>query len=107
MRSHRGLYFIWIRFDNGKLGEKNSLPLLLEDPLISEFCALEESASHHVHETPKIHQKSLKKTMFLKMNQDTLGDLLNHQKSLEKEASHHVHLDACEIKNPHETTEIH
>ena len=40
-------FFIWIPVDNMKLGEKGSLPLLLEDPLISETCSLEESASHH------------------------------------------------------------
>ena len=40
-------FFIWMRFDNMKLGEKGSLPQLLEDPLISETCPLEESASHH------------------------------------------------------------
>ena len=39
--------FIWIRLEKRKLGEKGSLPPLLEDPLISETCALEESASHH------------------------------------------------------------
>ena len=39
--------FIWIRFDHRRLGEKGSPPLLLEDPLISETCPLEESASHH------------------------------------------------------------
>ena len=39
--------FIWIRFDNMKLGEKGCLPLRLEDPLISETCPVEESASHH------------------------------------------------------------
>ena len=31
-----------------KLREKGYPPLLLEDPLISETCPLEESASHHV-----------------------------------------------------------
>ena len=41
--------FIWIQFDHMKLGEKGSLPLLLEDPLISETCPLEESASHHIY----------------------------------------------------------
>ena len=40
--------FIWIRDDHMNLDEKGSLALLLEDPLISETCALEESASHHV-----------------------------------------------------------
>ena len=45
--------------------------------------------------------------MLSTMNQDTLGDLLKHQKSLEEEASHHAHLDACESKNPHETPDIH
>ena len=39
--------FIWIRFDNMKLGEKESLALLLEDLMVSETCSLEESASHH------------------------------------------------------------
>ena len=39
--------FIWIRFDHRKLGEKGSLLLLREDPLISEKCALEENASHN------------------------------------------------------------
>ena len=41
-------FFIWIRFDNMKLGEQGSLTLLREDPLISETCPLEESASHHL-----------------------------------------------------------
>ena len=41
-------FFIWVQFDHMKLIEKGSLPLLLEDPLISEACPLEESASHHV-----------------------------------------------------------
>ena len=41
-------FFIWTRLDHRKLGEKGSLLLLLEDPLISETCRLEESASHHV-----------------------------------------------------------
>ena len=41
-------FVIWIRFDNMKLGEKGSLPQLLEDPLNSETCPLEESASHHL-----------------------------------------------------------
>ena len=40
-------FFIWIRFDNMKVDEKGSLPYLLQDPLISETCPLEESASHH------------------------------------------------------------
>ena len=40
-------FFIWIRFDNMKLSEKGYLPASLEDPLISETCPLEESASHH------------------------------------------------------------
>ena len=40
-------FFIWIRFDNMKLGEQGSLAHLREDPLISETCPLEESASHH------------------------------------------------------------
>ena len=40
-------FFIWIRFDHRKLGEKGSLPALREDPLISETCPLEESDSHH------------------------------------------------------------
>ena len=39
-------FFIWIRFDNMKRGEKGSLPQMLEDLLISETCPLEESASH-------------------------------------------------------------
>ena len=41
-------FFIWIQFDHMKLREKESIPLLLEDPLISETCPLEESGSHHV-----------------------------------------------------------
>ena len=40
--------FIWIRFDNRRLGEKGSLQLLLEDFLIFKLCPMEESASHHV-----------------------------------------------------------
>ena len=40
-------FFIWIRFDNRKLGEKMSLPLLLEDSVIFKLCPLEERASHH------------------------------------------------------------
>ena len=40
-------FFIWIRFDNRKLGRKGSLPLLLQDSLILKLCHLEESASHN------------------------------------------------------------
>ena len=40
-------FFIWIQLDNIKLSEKGSLPLLLEDHLISETCPLAENASHH------------------------------------------------------------
>ena len=46
--NHNGEFLIWIQFDNTKLGEKGSRPLLLEDPLISETCALEENTSHHI-----------------------------------------------------------
>ena len=38
--------FIWLRFVNRKLWEKGSLPQLRKDPLISEMCPLDESASH-------------------------------------------------------------
>ena len=41
-------FFIWITFDNIQICEKASLPLLREDPLISETCPLEENASHHI-----------------------------------------------------------
>ena len=50
VENHEGVnqeWFIWIRSDNRKLGENGSRPALLEDPLISETCPLEESASHH------------------------------------------------------------
>ena len=40
-------FLIWIRFDNMRLGEKGSLFHLREDPLISDTCPREESASHH------------------------------------------------------------
>ena len=40
--------FIRIPFDHRKTGEPGSLPHLREDLLISETCALEESASHHL-----------------------------------------------------------
>ena len=51
VESHEGKNrecFIWIRFEKNKLCEKGYLPPLLEDPLISETCALAESASHHL-----------------------------------------------------------
>ena len=41
-------FLIWIHSDHRKLSEKGCLPLLREDPLISETCPLEESASHHM-----------------------------------------------------------
>ena len=80
--------FIWIRFDNRKLCEKGSLPHLRKDPLISETCPLEESASHHLFpggESVAPHEKStrnLQKSMILKMNQDTYGDFLRYQQLL-------------------------
>ena len=40
-------FFIRIRLDHRNLGENDSLTQLLEDPLISETCPLEENASHH------------------------------------------------------------
>ena len=40
-------FFIWKQFDHRKLCEMRTLPALREDPLISEMCLLEESASHH------------------------------------------------------------
>ena len=43
-------FFMLIRFDNMKLGEKGFIPLLLEDLLILQFGAPEESVSHHIHE---------------------------------------------------------
>ena len=56
VENHEGVnrdFFIWIRFDHRKIGETVSLALLLEGPLISETCPLEENASHHHgnHET--------------------------------------------------------
>ena len=56
VENHHGVNrecFTWIRFDNMKLSEKGSLLHLREDPLISETCPLEESASHHVVHFPK------------------------------------------------------
>ena len=50
VENHHGVNrecFIWVRFAHKTLGEKGSLPYLLEDPLISETCPLEEIASHH------------------------------------------------------------
>ena len=41
-------FVIWIQCDNRKLGENGSLPLLREDPLISQTCAMEENASHYL-----------------------------------------------------------
>ena len=60
-------FFIWIRFDQRKLGEKGSLPLLLEDPLISETwdthpadeTGCEALSSKVNHRNPQeIHKKS-------------------------------------------------
>ena len=45
-----GDFFIWIRLDHRTLDEMVSLPLLREDPPISETWPLEESASHHIHD---------------------------------------------------------
>ena len=39
---------IWIQFDHRRLGEKGCIPLLLEDCMISETCALEESVNQDV-----------------------------------------------------------
>ena len=39
--------FICVRFEYVTLGEKESRPALLEDPLMSETYALEENASHY------------------------------------------------------------
>ena len=46
-------FLIWTRVDHRKLSKKRYLPLLLEDPLISKTCPLEESASHHMKRCEK------------------------------------------------------
>ena len=45
----------WIRFDHGKLAEKGSLPMPVEDPLISEKNAVDGSASHHFQGMVSLH----------------------------------------------------
>ena len=68
---------IWIRFDNMKLGEKGCLPLLREDPLISETCPMEESASHHLKSDMVVSSRCV--------GQDKL-----HPKCMDENAALHV-----------------